>query len=282
MFSVSRLELKHRARKGDKLAKKVYPLRAKGHQLVVMLLILQTMFNAGIAITISRSITGIVAVFVSAAFITICTQVIARAYLHHFGLSLAGLLAPGLQWMLKLTTPLTLPLGNFLNRTVGLDDRMTIYSRDELFKIFEHHERSGSDVDKEELAIVKNALSFGSKFAFDVMIPVAKVTKLDANDVLSPVLLGELHDSGYSRFPVFEKKKPVGVMSLKDAVASRSSKLVRDVTNMQAVKVSYKSSLKGMLDLFYEANTQMFFIVDDSDTVVGILTVEDLIGQLLP
>ena len=80
---------------------------------------------------------------------------------------------------------------------------LLIQSKDELLEILRHNADEFDNVHKDELKIAESALTFGDKLVGDHMTPLNTVKFIPESEQLTPVVLGELHDSGHSRFPVF-------------------------------------------------------------------------------
>ena len=63
------------------------------------------------------------------------------------------------------------------------------------------------------------------------MTPLSAVYFVSAEESLTPVVLGELHDSGHSRFPVYQgsNQNVVGTLFIKDAMQTKDSKSVKNI-----------------------------------------------------
>jgi CBS domain containing-hemolysin-like protein len=134
-----------------------------------------------------------------------------------------------------------------------------------------------------ELDLIVHALSFGDKQVRDVLVPKRVVQFVNANETVGPVLMGELHKSGHSRFPVFERKHDnvVGVLYLKELVANHKTGKVSDLMSKQLHYVHEDFTLYQTLQAFLKTKQHLFLVVNSFEELVGIITIEDVLEQIV-
>lgn len=290
LLSLSVFELKRKADLGHVDAKLVYPIRARGNELLVALLVGNVVVNSALTIVLDSIlpgggfISGLITVLIATVLITFFGEILPQAFLKKNGLKFGAIIAPYITIYLNLVHPVTGLIGRALDRTVGVDVP-DIYSTDELVKILEEHEQSDdSDIAADEIAIVRNAINFGERLVREVMTPRPVITAIDKSEVLSPVVLKELHESGHSRVPVFDGdvSKIVGILYLRDLIdAKKHSKTAESAMDKEVFFVNENQALDHVLNAFIRTKRHLFIAVDEFSEVSGLITIEDIIEEIM-
>ncbi len=284
LLSLNHYELKRKAQLGNKSAKIVYPIRALGHQLMVTLLIGNVVVNAGITALLDTKVNGLYAVLLTTVFVVIFGEILPMAYLRKHGLIISAKLAPLLRQIIIILAPVAKPLGRMLDRWVG-GENPTIYSKEELYKIFEEHQISDeSDIEDDEVQIVRHALSFGDKQVRSIMTPRRMVVSVAVDDDVGPILVDELHKSGKSRFPVYNDKKSqnfVGILYLRDLISLDVGGKVRDFMRKEVFYIHEEEMLDNALQAFLKTNHHLLVVVNSFEEFVGVVSFEDVIEQII-
>ncbi len=290
LLSLSPFELKRKADLGNAEAKLVFPLRSKGNELLVALLVGNVVVNAGLTIVLDSFLPGdtvtsaVITVAVATVLITFFGEILPQAFLKKNGLEFGARLSPYISLFLRFMKPVSGPIGALLDKTVG-KDVPDIYSTDELVKILEEHEESDdSDIEADEMAIVRNVINFGDKLVSDVMTPKSVVTAIDQDEILSPQVVKELHESGHSRFPVYEENLDsiVGTLFLRDLVDSnKHSKTVKNAMDAHVFFVNENQALDHALNAFIRTKRHMFIVINEFGDVTGLITIEDIIEEIM-
>lgn len=284
ILALNHYELKRKAQLGDKNAKIVYPIRALGHQLMVTLLIGNVIVNAAITSLLDLRLNGVIAVILTTVFVVVFGEILPMAYLRKFGLSVTAKLAPLLNYLILALSPVARPMGRMLDKWLG-DEQPSIYSKEELYKILEEHRVSeDSDIEADEVQIVRHALSFGDKQVRNVMTPRKVVSTVSADDEVGPVLIDELHKSGFSRFPVYKDEKNeefVGTLYLRDIIAMKQVGSVSEIMRKDVYFVHEEQSLDHALRAFLQTNHHLLLVVNTFEEFVGVITIEDVIEEII-
>lgn len=290
LLSISKFELKRKADMGDAEAQIVYPMRAKGNELLVSLLIGNVMVNAALVVVLYQFLPGNTAwaafltVILATILITIFGEILPQAFLKKNGLSFAAKISPFLNVYLNIMKPLSSRIGRTLDKTIG-GELPTIYSTEELVKILEEHEESDdSAIEADEIAIVRNAINFGDKLVHDVMTPKSVVSMIEAKEILSPKMLQELHDSGHSRFPVYEEELDniIGTLYLRDLIdVGKHHKTAEQAMEDTVFFVNENQALDHALNAFFRTKHHIFIVINEFKEMVGVITIEDIIEEIL-
>lgn len=283
LLSLSHHELKRKAQLGIADAIKVYPIRVRGHELLITLMLSNVLVNSTITVLLNSFLYGVVAVILSALLITVFAEILPQAYLKKHGLQFGARLSPFITKLMLVFHPIAGPLARILDRIVG-EERPPIYSRAELLKILEEHRMSPySDIEEDEVKIIEHALSYGDKLIRDIMTPRQVVKLVAAKEVIGPALMNELHASGYSRFPVYQDTADhiVGTLYLRDLVSARNTGTVGDVMSQAVFYVHDEQLLDHALQAFLKTKHHLFIVVNSFEEFVGIVTVEDVLEQII-
>jgi CBS domain containing-hemolysin-like protein len=157
-------------------------------------------------------------------------------------------------------------------------------SVDELLSVVKHSARRGT-LAKDTAVLLERSLEFGERHASDVMTPRVKLTVVRADDPIQTVIEA-VKKSGFSRFPVIDKEidNIVGMIHVKNAVAIpfsyRKVTSIRD--NMQSVVfVPSSIELDDLIERMRDESTEAVVTIDEFGGVDGLVTLEDLIEELV-
>ncbi len=133
--------------------------------------------------------------------------------------------------------------------------------------------------------LLDRSLRFNDRVAEDLMTPRVRVESLDADDTVAD-LLARSRRTGHSRFPVHDRDPDavLGVVHVKQAfgvpVPERASTALRDL--VQPVP-TVPESLDGdaLLTRLRESGLQLAVVVDEYGGTAGIVTLEDLIEEIV-
>src|SRR5690606_24081659 len=110
------------------------------------------------------------------------------------------------------------PLQLLLDKLFGRE-KPELHTRHELgLLISEHLHVKGSELDEDEVEIIKGALQLSEKRAHSIMTPIRQVYWVAWDDVIDSRKLNDIKAHGWSRIPVFNKQRTVcyGVLHVKD------------------------------------------------------------------
>src|ERR1700730_2676618 len=141
-------------------------------------------------------------------------------------------------------------------------------------------------VDSEALTMLEGVLEVGDIQVRDIMVPRAQrvcVRRDDPSSTIMPVVI----ESGHSRFPVMDADRDdiVGILLAKDllrhfAADARASFDIREYMR-PAVFVPESKRLNVLLKEFRRNRNHMAIVVDEYGGVGGLVTIEDVIEQIV-
>ena len=267
-------------------------LRQEVDRPIAAVLTLNTIANTGggamagaLAATVFGNSTMGVWGFSSAFTLTvlICAEILPKTVGVVYARPLAVVIARPLKALVVLFYPV-LSLTRLVTRFVGAGYRSEVASDEELLAMVGLGLRTG-ELNIHEARVIENVLSMEKRNAADVMTPIRSVLRFD------PILTVReaFKQTGleqFSRVPVFDavSKRCIGVVHkvdiLKAVANDRFDLTVFDL--MQPLQVLRRSApLDRLLRLFLERRRHMVAIEDDFGAAVGIVTLEDVLEELI-
>jgi CBS domain containing-hemolysin-like protein len=276
-------ELKRQSRNGNPEAQKVYPVRAYGIQLWIILWAFLGILTSSIILLLHALIGSFWTIIINIPFIVLIHAILPWTKRPKPNLHLAAMASPVLEKILRLLYPVLVFAERSVGRWIEPEPILLIQSRDELLEIISHNAEDFDHVSHDELQIAENALVFGDKKIGDYMTPLNSVHFISGEEALSPVVLDELHSSGHSRFPVTQgsNQNIIGTLFLRDAMRIKAAKIARDVMRPDVFYVNELQTLDHALQAFLKTKHHMFIVVNEFEDVVGVLTIEDAIEQII-
>ena len=141
-------------------------------------------------------------------------------------------------------------------------------------------------LDADALEMVEGVLAVGDLHVRDIMVPRSQMTVVgrdDPADKLLPVVV----ESGHSRFPVIgeDRDQVVGILLAKDLLRYQAEKPAGDFDIREAVRpavfVPESKRLNVLLREFRKNRHHMAIVVDEYGGVAGLVTIEDVIEQIV-
>lgn len=277
-------ELKRRARAGDEMANMLYRAVSYGSSLKVVLWTLIAVTNAIFFIVLTKTsplwfaVVGIIAV-IWFGFLWLPARDVTK-----YGSWVATKLAPVFGWILEYIHPIVNRIGQYIEKHRPLSVHTGLYDKEDLIELIDKQKvQIENRIDKAELEIVKHVLEFGDKTVADYQVPRRTVKSVSADDSIGPVLMGELHKSGHSRFPVYEDKKDniVGMLYLHDVIGKEDNGKVKNLLRKDVVYIHEEQPLFDVLQAAIKMHRHLFIVVNSFEEYTGIISVEDVLEQII-
>lgn len=181
-------------------------------------------------------------------------------------------------WLLTVST-------NGVLRLCGIDpeDNAEEVSEEEIIMMLDEGEEAGS-IESGEKELIKNVFSLNDTTAEDVMVHRSQVTFLRRDDTRD-ALLNKIAESGYSRFPVYGENIDdiVGILYAKTYLTaqSRGERCEMKDFLMPPRFVHASTHINRILLDMQREHAHMAVVVDDYGGVIGIITLEDILEELV-
>jgi CBS domain containing-hemolysin-like protein len=186
--------------------------------------------------------------------------------------------------------PIVLLLNNTANgliRLLGIEPKEELSgarTADELIYLVRHSASSGL-LDEDDARLLDRSLSFATRDASVVMTPRISMSSVHANDTAAQVIAASAA-SGNSRLAVLDHGPDdiVGLVHVKHAFAVRF--LDRGTTTatdlmVEAPRVPETLNASALLDRLRGDGLQMAVVVDEYGGTAGVVTLEDLVEELI-
>lgn len=290
--AVSKVRLRTMADKGNKRAKKALWVCDRFDKTLTTILIGNNIFHAACAslsaLLVMRQFDQefvvygtLITTLIVYLFAEMLPKSLAKARSEEIALAFAG----SMVFFVKLLTPISAlfsGISNLLSRFFSSGDGKTVTEED-LLNIIETIEDEGI-LDPEQQALVNSAMEFREKIAEDIMIPIEQVVRIS-----SAIPLEELAETvkilPYSRIPVFEgtQENIVGILPvnlfLSYYVAGKPIVLRKML--LKPYVFDSKTEISVLLQRMRLNKLHMVFVTDESRRKIGIITMEDLLEELV-
>lgn len=278
-------DLRRKRKLGDKHAKILYPLRKNAHLTLSAILLTNVAAASATPLVIDSQLNGLLAVTISTLLLTVFSEIMPQALFAQDALKWCGRLSWLIRFMVFITYPVAKPLQLLLDRMFKNSER-DLHTRHELgLLITEHLGAKESELDEDEVEIIRGALQLSEKRVSSIMTPIKQVYWLQPQDIIDSVRIDEIKASGRSRIPVLNAAKTIcfGVLLVKELVDIDFDDYQPRVDELHLHPIQTVGSgtaLDTMFRKFIAAKTHLMPIEKD-DRIVGIVTIEDLIEEIL-
>jgi putative hemolysin len=198
-------------------------------------------------------------------------------------------LSGGLNLFARLSRPLILLMNgtaSFILRRFGLraaSGEEMVHSVEELLLLIEDTEEAGI-LDPDQAAFVQNVFRLSNKRVRDCMVPRETMAALELSTPPDKVLEA-VRSGAHTRMPVYEGEidNIVGIVNTKDLFFLFSLKgvvILQDAL-YPALFLKAEESMANALRLFRRARRPMALVRDGQDKIVGLITLEDVLEEIV-
>ncbi|WIE55850.1 MULTISPECIES: hemolysin family protein [unclassified Curtobacterium] len=232
-----------------------------------------------------------VALLVSAAVMTAVSFVLVGSSPRSVGRAHAGQL---IAWTGGLVHAVRIVLGPLATVLVAIGDRVTpgrsggssVATEEQLLSIVDEAAESNV-LEADDRELIHSVFEFSDTLVREVMVPRTDMTTVDVDDTLATVMERSLR-SGVSRMPVIGRDSDdvLGVVHLRDvarALYERAGSATADVTTVlrPAEFVPESKPADETLRFMQAVKNHLLLVVDEYGGVAGLVTMEDLIEELV-
>jgi len=236
------------------------------------------------AALLASALVGAVIVYVELVFGELVPKAIALRYTETFAIVVSGpflLMSRASRWLVDFLAAST----RLVLRLFGIREARsrTFVSEEEIKHLVKQGRKQGV-LDQTEVEIIHSVFELTDTPVRKVMVPRPKVFGLDADTAPSEV--GTLIvESGFSRIPAFEGSidNIVGLVYVKDALRlleKRQPVVIRKILHPVHFVPETKKVGKLLKEL-QKRRTHMAVVIDEHGSVTGIVTLEDIIEEIV-
>ncbi len=289
--SVNKIRIKNMVSEGNKRAKLVLSLSKNFDKLLTTILIGNTLVNitmSAVGTLLFVDIYGDYGATVSTIVITIVVlafgEVGPKSMAKEMPEKASMALAPTIRFFIFMLTPITELFGllkKLVSRIFNVKDERTI-TEDELLIMVEEAQTEGG-IGEEQSELIQNAIEFNELEAYDVLTPRVDVVALEVGSTKEEINKIFL-ETGFSRLPVYEDNldKVIGVLNQKDFhnYLAHTERQVHEFVK-PVVFVSGSIRIAALLKKMQKIKTHIAVVVDEYGGTEGIVTMEDIIEELV-
>ena len=299
LTTVNRHRLRSLAEQGNKSAKKVLNLVENPAKMISAILIGNNIVNIGASSLTTTFVTRVfgnayigvatgILTLVVLLFGEITPKTLATLYSEKISLIYIHIVAP----MTIILTPLIwivnkLSAAIFFVMRIDPSKAKDQMTEGELRTIVDVSVEDGV-LEKEEKSMINNVVDFGDSKAKDVMIPRADMALISVDATFDEVfeIFNEEH---YSRLPVYDDNKDsvIGILYMKDLFLyqnqterTKQNFSVRDIMREPFFVYEYQKTSSIMTEM-RERFVSLAIVLDEYATAVGLITIEDLIEEIV-
>lgn len=294
LSALNKVRLKTMADNGDERARRVLALIERFDRTLSAILIGNNVVNivaASTATVIATRMFGVGGVAVATAITTVVILVfgevlpksIAKENTEAIALSVCRILS----LFVFLLTPLTLffvKLQELVARLSGSKGNQPLVTEQELLNIIETIEEEGV-LNEQRSELMQSALSFDSTTVQEILTPRVDITAINIAD--SPEKAREIVLSErFSRIPVFERSLDniIGILHTRDyleALLAGQDPVDLGALLAKPLFVHKTHRAASLLNDFKRERTHMAVVIDDFGGTMGIISMEDLLEELV-
>jgi magnesium and cobalt exporter, CNNM family len=201
---------------------------------------------------------------------------------------LAVWLAVPLDWLGRVAYPLVWVLqksANWIARLFGVQPApagMTMHTEEDIRLIVAQTE----EIEQAEEEMLYKVFDFADKEAHDVMVPRPEVVALSV-DLPPQEALAAVIDSPYTRYPVYRGSLDdvLGILHVRDLFGALYDRGIENVAIEDIVRPAYvvpeTKDLASLLAEFRRQNQHLALVIDEYGAVQGIVTLEDLLEEIV-
>lgn len=199
---------------------------------------------------------------------------------------MAKSVAPTIIFFRKIAKPLvwlTQSSANGLSALLGIksaDDRQNVSEEEIKYMVSEQ-----DGMRDEEKRMIHEIFDLGDAVAREVMVPRVDVTMEEDTDTVKRVL-DVMRQTGYSRIPVFHEDTDnvIGIAHIKDLIELALNDQENEPVSVCLRDATFVPDTKDILPLLSEMQTaheQMVVVVDEYGGTAGLITIEDIVEEIV-
>ena len=293
--SVSKVKIKIRAERGEPKAEKALKVLDNFDLAITSILICTNIVHLSAAsiatLAVTRMYPGVsVAVTISTFVMTLAVffvgemlpKSIAKKYSERLSLSVAGSLWFFMTVLRPLASVLT-AIGNFAARFVKADPQISV-TEDEIYDIIEDMTEEGS-LDSERGELISSALQFAETTVESILTSRVDIVALDVDDSLDDIL-ATIRAETHSRLPVYDGSidNIIGILSIRKFIKTYLRE--GENTDLRALLdepyfIHGSTNIDALLPIMSKRRINMAVVADNYGGTLGIVTVEDILEELV-
>lgn len=284
LMSLNIDDLKRKSKMGNRRASRVYTFRQNTHLTLAAILLTNVAAVSATSLFLESVLYGLLAGIITTLLMVVFGEILPQAYFNRNSLRYVALFSPFLRFMIIVTYPMSRPIQLLLDRLFDMPTSR-LHSRQELgIIISEHMGHQDSELDEDEVEIIRGALQLSEKRVTDIMLPIEQVFWLEPHTPLTDKTIDQIKNVGRSRIPIFNAglTQCYGILLMKELVDidfDDNSYFVEDLPLYPVQLVGSRTALDTLMRKFIASGSHLIPVERD-DKIIGIVTIEDLVEEI--
>ena len=301
LISANRMRLRTMSEQGDRRARIVVQLLEKPSKLLGVTLVGSNLFSVA-SITLASVLVGVlfkyfseephpslvdaITTIIMTPLLLIFTQIIPKAVGRARANSISRAVSTPMRLASVLLYPLAYPLGKIgssiallFDRHSGQDDSTAMEELKIIAKLGERH----GVIRPQQSKMISSVFDLREQTIGRAMVPLVDIVSVEKN-----ISLKEFYDKvsreRYSRYPVYSGRTDniVGIVNVLDVLySSESSGTIRPFVHEDVVYLPESKHITSSLQELQQSQHPMGIVVDEYGGVVGIVTLEDIVAEIV-
>ena len=292
--SVNKIKLKKKISEGSKKATKAMNIVNQYSEVLSTILVGNNLVNvlaSSLATVIAVEKFGedkgsMIATIVLTIVVLIFGEIIPKVFAKKYSLRMSLLYVTPFKFFRFIFFPITFVVTkgiNLISKIWTPKEVEPSVTDEELIAMAEELEEEGV-IDEEDAELIISAIDFSDVTAHEIMIPRVDVFSIDIEDDQAEILANE-EIYRYSRVPVYEDTidHVIGILdttSLMKKILNGEEINIREML-IEPMYVHKTKGISNILTEFKQTNQQLAIVLDEFGGFMGILTMEDIVEELV-
>ncbi|MBI5754587.1 HlyC/CorC family transporter [Candidatus Peregrinibacteria bacterium] len=276
-------------------AKSVELLKKHPQKFLITILIGNNMVNTGAAVFATLLFTELfgsdgagIAVGVMTFLILVFGEITPKSLAHRYSTPFSLFIARFILILEKILFPCIWLLEKLLQafmKFTGSKGHAHIMTEDEIMAMVSLGEEAGA-LEKHEKELIENILEFNDIAVKEVMTPRRDIKALPLNTSMKKAAR-YVAEHMHSRFPVYKDHLDaiVGILGVKEILEglskSKDDIALSDIALLPVIRTSENKKIHHLFKDFQKKRAHMAVVVDEHDATVGVVTMEDLLEEIV-
>ena len=296
IIAASRIKLRKLSSEGSKAARIVLKILETPEKFFSTILVTNNIIDSLIAVIVTAMFirlmggqgVGLAVATIISSFLIIVFEVTAKTMATRYSDKMSLVLARPMRIMIKLFTPVVKALEltiKIITRIIGARKvgTQSLVTEEEIRALIKIGEEEGI-LHKEKVKMLSKVFDFSNAIVRTMMTSKREVVSINVAAKLDDII-DTVVESGYSRLPVYKDSPEniIGIINMKDLLSLSYNKdlIVMQDLMYPATFVPGSKKVTELLKEFQKGHTHIAIVTDDKGTVEGIVTLEDLVEEIV-
>jgi putative hemolysin len=292
LISITRAKVRTLVNEGRRGASALATLKENPNRFIITILIGNNIVNiaaAAIATAIAISVFGDIGVGIATGVVVILLLVFGeispKLYANRHAEAIALRSAPVILFLSRVFSPIIWAIDRLSHRMMPPGGNAEPSVTEEEIKEWIDVGKEEGTIEQEEREMLYSVLEFGDTTAREIMTPRVDVAVMEDTSTIDDAVR-IFHENGFSRIPVYHEHADniLGVLNVKDIFAAiASGKKETPITEIMydPYFVPESKKIDEILKELQVRKVQIAIVLDEYSSFVGIVTVEDILEELV-